>query len=461
MPCRDETHEHRWPKEGTLMICRCEIFCGFCDGEDAKFVYTRPWDLREHVRVLHARAQGLPIAVSPRIAPNVSAKSKKRSHEEVEKSDSTDDDESDEDHDGDGNHYDDESDDNDKEESSEEQAEEDESNEEEPKTKSGVIARTPSDPFFVNDTEDTKAAATPLRLRADKPAAKAKEVSPRSHRASFKPIGPKSGPPSPKRAKQEAVTGPSPEVATNEFLGHPLANNQRVNDQYMQGYARVAGPNFQGPGGYSQQYPINVPPVTGAFVPPMNVRSVNMPDQTHGHAQPPPSLTANPPRLQAQHVPAQPISRNFYQTHPGFIAQPTSAPEQQRLRHMTAHCLTDNNMTEQNLIFTYLQEAEYVRQLYTNRRLTMFRDEIRQGQQQDARTQFGQMLPYFYEWVRRMAPPGQQPGPPLGQQSGSQLPRQSGTQPVGGMPQQQQQPGTREPGHGQQPGSQDGDQERE
>ncbi|KAI5241221.1 hypothetical protein E4T42_08089 [Aureobasidium subglaciale] len=447
MPCRNETHEHHWPKEGTLMICRCEIFCGFCEEEDAKLVHARPWDLREHVRVVHACAQGLSSRVSPRIAPNVSAKSKKRSHEEIEKSGSSDDDDSD------GDENDNEDNDNDK--------EEDESNEEELSANSEVIARSPSDPFFVNDTGETKAAATPLRLRADKPAAKAKQVSPRAHAASFKPIGTKSGPPSPKRAKQEAVTARPPQAATNQFHMPPLAINQHVKKQYMHGHARVPGPNFQAPGGYPQQYPTIMPPVPGAFVPPMNARPLNINDQAHGHAQPPPGVTANPPHLPARHVPAQSTIRNFYQIHPGAIANPGNNPEQQRLRQMTAHCLTNTNITEQNLILTYMQEAEYVRQLYTNRRLTMFREEIRQGQQQDARVQFGQMLPHFYEWARMMASAGQQPGPPPGQHSGSQQQQQPGTQPASVPQQQQQQPGPQEPGQGQQPGAQGDGQERQ
>jgi hypothetical protein len=66
MPCRDETHEHNWPREGTLEISKCEIFCGYCTGDDAKVVHPRHWDLRAHIRDVHARGQGLAIIVSPR-----------------------------------------------------------------------------------------------------------------------------------------------------------------------------------------------------------------------------------------------------------------------------------------------------------------------------------------------------------------------------------------------------------
>jgi hypothetical protein len=66
MPCRDETHEHNWPMKGTLELCKCEIFCGYCTGDAAQVVYIHPWELRGHIRDVHARGQGLAIIVSPR-----------------------------------------------------------------------------------------------------------------------------------------------------------------------------------------------------------------------------------------------------------------------------------------------------------------------------------------------------------------------------------------------------------
>jgi hypothetical protein len=64
MPCRDETHIHDWPTEGTIEICKCEIFCGYCTGDAAKVVYEHPWQLRGHIRE-HAQKEGLAIKVSP------------------------------------------------------------------------------------------------------------------------------------------------------------------------------------------------------------------------------------------------------------------------------------------------------------------------------------------------------------------------------------------------------------
>lgn len=57
------------------------------------------------------------------------------------------------------------------------------------------------------DDESIDSSQGSLRLRA-KPAAKAKKDSVKSHAASFQPVGPKPGAPSPKRTKQTPVMGP-------------------------------------------------------------------------------------------------------------------------------------------------------------------------------------------------------------------------------------------------------------
>lgn len=55
MPCSDPTHHHEWPEDGELVIYRCERFCAFCTGDDAKHEWKYPWFLRRHVRAVHGR----------------------------------------------------------------------------------------------------------------------------------------------------------------------------------------------------------------------------------------------------------------------------------------------------------------------------------------------------------------------------------------------------------------------
>ena len=66
MPCRDNTHEHIWPREGLVEISQCEIFCGYCSGDAARIEYPWHWELRGHMRDVHRRGEGMNITVSPR-----------------------------------------------------------------------------------------------------------------------------------------------------------------------------------------------------------------------------------------------------------------------------------------------------------------------------------------------------------------------------------------------------------
>jgi hypothetical protein len=75
-----------------------------------------------------------------------------------------------------------------------------------------------SNPSAGPDDEHIDSSQAPLRLRA-KPAAKAKKDSVKSHAASFQPVGPKTGPPSPKRTKQTPVMGPPAYIPVNNFSG--------------------------------------------------------------------------------------------------------------------------------------------------------------------------------------------------------------------------------------------------
>lgn len=133
--------------------------------------------------------------------------SKKRNHAEVEQDDSDDSDE-----------------DSDEAESSEEEvkATSDESSEEGSKKLKPLMvhSRAPSDPFVNADKKDTKSAPAPLRLRA-KAVAMPKKVPLSTHAASFKPIGPKAGPSSPKRARQETSAGPPPPITRRMVSGPP------------------------------------------------------------------------------------------------------------------------------------------------------------------------------------------------------------------------------------------------
>jgi hypothetical protein len=87
----------------------------------------------------------------------------------------------------------------------------------ETKAKPRSTTKAPSIPVAGND-ESTASSLAPLRLRA-KPAAKAKKNSIKSHAASFKPVGSKTGPPSPKRAKQAASMGPPASVPMKNSSG--------------------------------------------------------------------------------------------------------------------------------------------------------------------------------------------------------------------------------------------------
>jgi hypothetical protein len=86
------------------------------------------------------------------------------------------------------------------------------------KAKPRSTTKAPSIPVAETDNENTAPSLAPLRLRA-KPAAKAKKNSIKSHAASFKPVGSKTGPPSPKRTKQTTSMGPPASVPMNNSSG--------------------------------------------------------------------------------------------------------------------------------------------------------------------------------------------------------------------------------------------------
>jgi hypothetical protein len=78
--------------------------------------------------------------------------------------------------------------------------------------------KPPSNPSAGPDDEYVDTSQAPLRLRA-KPDAKAKKDSMESQTASFQPVGPKTGPPSPKRTKQAPVMGLPASIPMNNFSG--------------------------------------------------------------------------------------------------------------------------------------------------------------------------------------------------------------------------------------------------
>ncbi|KAK4547972.1 hypothetical protein LTR36_010691 [Oleoguttula mirabilis] len=60
MPCLKLDHTHNWPTEGPLTIERCERFCNFCDGADAKHSWKFAWFLRRHVKAVHIQSGQYP-----------------------------------------------------------------------------------------------------------------------------------------------------------------------------------------------------------------------------------------------------------------------------------------------------------------------------------------------------------------------------------------------------------------
>ncbi|TIA29613.1 hypothetical protein D6C78_10114 [Aureobasidium pullulans] len=372
MPCRDESHNHRWPKAGTLTLCKCEIFCGYCEGEDAKKVHTLQWELRHHVRVVHTGSEGLDVRVSPRSMPHMAINPKKRNHAEVEQDDSDDSDE-----------------DSDEAESSEEEvkATSDESSEEGSKKLKPLMvhSRAPSDPFVNADKKDTKSAPTPLRLRA-KAVAMPKKVPLSTHAASFKPIGPKAGPSSPKRARQETSAGPPPPVTRRMVSGPPpralevrqgmvqagsvtngpLVNSVLSEQQRAFVVARNAAEvqasmNAQRPLGNPQQMPSNGPPQPQGrnnIGPPINAQPRQMPSQLHSRL-----VNVIPPPLQLSTS-----DQDFYRRNSAFPEQHHDMPpELLRIRHLTQDLLTNHNASELLLINMYTTEIEFIRQLQTRR----------------------------------------------------------------------------------------------
>jgi len=58
MPCHNEDHVHTWPERGRLVIERCEVFCQYCTGSEAKHRWKFAWFLRRHVRLVHIERPG-------------------------------------------------------------------------------------------------------------------------------------------------------------------------------------------------------------------------------------------------------------------------------------------------------------------------------------------------------------------------------------------------------------------
>ena len=85
------------------------------------------------------------------------------------------------------------------------------------KAETGSDTKAPSDTSAGNAEEDANGSPASLRLRA-KPGGKTKKKSLKGHAASFNPVGPKPGPPSPKRARQMASIGPQAPWSTNNYF---------------------------------------------------------------------------------------------------------------------------------------------------------------------------------------------------------------------------------------------------
>ncbi|KAG9682034.1 hypothetical protein KCU95_g14623, partial [Aureobasidium melanogenum] len=442
MPCRDETHEHEWPTEGTLHICRCEIFCGYCDGEDAKVVYNYPWHLRDHIRKVHARAQGLSITVSPQ-PPKVHT-CIKRKHAEMEKSDTAENEDEDGDEESEQN------------ESSGSEYQETQNKKGKSKAKIGSLARAPSDPFVANDTEGTSSKTAPLRLRA-KAAGKPKKSSLEGHAASYKPVGPSSPKPQP------TVMGPPPTVLMNNSTGPSLGPSrmppqQQLYLQRMQNLARASsahlntnGSGFTSHPQHPQQVTNNGQPTVGnARFPTPSIGPFNgtlgpspmpchppMPGQTYGRVN-----TAAGQPMMLNHLPgqvpqSQSVIRDFYTSHPHLIAPATGPPNHQRLRGLTTHMLTHANMTEQSVINHYQQEIEYIRSLQTTRLMTTFQEQMYGAIGQQMRQQLMQppleLEGFFFRVVEHtLMRYGLIPAPSLPQENrmngGAQFGQQQGVQ---------------------------------
>ncbi|KAH0259418.1 hypothetical protein KCU91_g15220, partial [Aureobasidium melanogenum] len=448
MPCRDETHEHEWPTEGTLHICRCEIFCGYCDAEDAKVVYNYPWHLRDHIRKVHARAQGLSVTVSPQ-PPKIHT-SVKRKHAEMEKSDT--------------NENEDEDEESEQNESSGSEYQGIQNKKGKGKAKIGSLARAPSDTFVADDTEDASPGTAPLHLRT-KPAGKSKKSLMEGHAAFYKPVGPSS----PKRPEQSTAMGPPPRVPMNNSTGTALMPHQQLYLQRMQDLARAssAHPSTNGSGlashpqqvvnsGQSTAGNARLPagtmgPPNGPLGPspiPRHV-PVPVPGQTYGRVNP---ATGQP--MMSTHLPdqipqPQPAIRDFYTSHPHLIAPAIGPPNHQRLRGLTTHMLTHANMTEQSVINHYQQEIEYIRSLQTTRLMTTFQEQMYGTIGQQMRQQFMQppleLEVFFFRVVEHaLMRYGLIPTPPLLQENempgGTQVGQQQGVQ-GRDMRQDQQHPG--------------------
>ncbi|KAG9843495.1 hypothetical protein KCU98_g10131, partial [Aureobasidium melanogenum] len=461
MPCRDETHEHEWPTEGTLHICRCEIFCGYCEGEDAKVAYNYPWHLRDHIRKVHARAQGLSITVSPQ--PPKLHTSVKRKHAEVEKSDT----DQDEDEKSDEN------------ESSGSEYQEDQNKKGKAKTKIESLARAPSDPFVADDTGDASSKTASLRLRA-KSAGKSEESPMKGHAASYKPVGPSSPKP------QATVMGPPPTVPKNNSTGPAHMPHQQLYLQRMQDLARAssANPSTNGPelashpqqvGNSGQPTAGNVRLPAGSMGPPNGTlgplpipRHVPVPGQTYGRVNPATGqpMVVNHPSGQV--LQSQSAIRDFYTSHPQLIAPATGPPNHQRLRGLTTHMLTHANMTEQSVINHYQQEIEYIRSLQTTRLMTTFQEQMYGAIGQQMRQQFMQppleLEIFFFRVVEHaLMRYGLIPAPPLSQENqvpgGAQFAQLQGVQ-ARGLRHGQQHPGqAQRMGGGQHIGQQPGGQQ--
>jgi len=102
--------------------------------------------------------------------------------------------------------------------------------------------------------------------------------------------------------------------------------------------------------------------------PTINANSAMAPRPTLLH-----SLMHNPINQQYRMTPPPPQppqTQNFYANHPNFIAPSTRNANHARIRDLTAHMLTNDNMSELAVINHYNHEIEYLRELRLNRLIT-------------------------------------------------------------------------------------------
>lgn len=79
------------------------------------------------------------------------------------------------------------------------------------------VTKAPSGPSAGHAEEDTNGSPASLRLRA-RPGGKTKKKSLKGHAASFNPVGPRPGSPSPKRARQMPSMESQAPVSMNNYF---------------------------------------------------------------------------------------------------------------------------------------------------------------------------------------------------------------------------------------------------